>query len=1027
MTPLSFGLIGSVLPVQRKSLSKQSLGGSESALLYMALALAKHGHNVDVFANCPDPGRYKGVDFWDLETSARTIQSKEFDVCVCSRQYANLTMPSKSRQRWLWVHDMLAGDAQLEELLGSLWQTDQVCTVSQFHTAVYKEQADILVDKIWTSQNAVDWAAIRKAVSGTGRKPKRLIYAARPERGLDFLLKVIWPLLKEQDQDLELAICGYDTSMLEVSQPAQEFYQRINAMIESLPGVTNYGALTKDEYWKLLASSKLTVYPTEFPEVSCINALESMAAGTPIVTTHRFALTETVPYPGVAAAPHSDAYINAFVQEVQHLMTDDMHYKRLQRDGMQHVEAHYQWDQVASEWEHRAEVIFTERMIKYPRQIFERLLWNSDAVAARAFLTSMKGLHWTQEHDPWYAEALQRVNDDLDAHTRQHDGAEATPDTYAGTPAAEEWQVRGHVERLGLIVKALPEGPLGHVVDLAAGSGALLARVLDERGTDVTAASYVDFSPSLQEQAAALFMDHPHGEKVTLFNMSLADFRPNRPTWTKSADVVFAGEIFEHLIDPNELFDCISRIAKPGATIVLSVPSGPWDSTAWATERKQAGQRDVHHVQHYERQDILDIFGQQEQFSLTHMGSQWSFQGEPLGNWMITYKTSQIPYGVVDYERKFYRTVPRETVAACLITRNGEEDLRKCLNSILPVVDEIHVSDNGSTDKTLDIVREYQTLYSPRVFIHHDTPDPDGDGLGNFAAWRNHSISHTDADWILWIDCDEQLMGSTHLRKYLNAASLFNAYAIRQVHIQGVSVEQPETDRPQRAFRNHRGVEFLGVVHEQPYLPPPNTAIKPSLEMQEVDILHFGYMSEDIARHKALERNLPLLKKDRTMNPDRHIGPYLVQRDYLNLAQFRIMEQQGINQETVQYLRNAVMIYLDNYADEADIMHQHALKVEQRCLKILGSARTPVMEDWGVPFEVRLDLVIGLAGLPKQTDGYVETRWFASPAEYRAFMRIYAEKTHTDLIEKQQLPQPEEESNNADDTSTASESAVKAA
>ena len=48
-------------------------------------------------------------------------------------------------------------------------------------------------------------------------------------------------------------------------------------------------------------------------------------------------------------------------------------------------------------------------------------------------------------------------------------------------------------------------------------------------------------------------------------------------------------------------------------------------------------------------------------------------------------------------------------ISVCMATYNGERFIREQINSILPQLrdtDELIISDDGSTDKTLEIVRE---------------------------------------------------------------------------------------------------------------------------------------------------------------------------------------------------------------------------------------------------------------------------------------------------------------------------------
>lgn len=85
------------------------------------------------------------------------------------------------------------------------------------------------------------------------------------------------------------------------------------------------------------------------------------------------------------------------------------------------------------------------------------------------------------------------------------------------------------------------------------------------------------------------------------------------------------------------------------------------------------------------------------------------------------------------------------TLSLCMIVKDEEEHLAKCLHSVRPVVDEMIVVDTGSNDRTKAIAR----VFGAQVFDHSWT--------GDFSAARNYSLSKATGDWILIMDADEVL------------------------------------------------------------------------------------------------------------------------------------------------------------------------------------------------------------------------------------------------------------------------------
>jgi hypothetical protein len=85
----------------------------------------------------------------------------------------------------------------------------------------------------------------------------------------------------------------------------------------------------------------------------------------------------------------------------------------------------------------------------------------------------------------------------------------------------------------------------------------------------------------------------------------------------------------------------------------------------------------------------------------------------------------------------------RETVSACIITKDEEERLPAALASVM-FCDEIVVVDSGSSDRTCEIA----AAAGARV-IHNDWP--------GFSAQRNVALDHATSEWVLEVDADERL------------------------------------------------------------------------------------------------------------------------------------------------------------------------------------------------------------------------------------------------------------------------------
>jgi glycosyltransferase involved in cell wall biosynthesis len=150
-------------------------------------------------------------------------------------------------------------------------------------------------------------------------------------------------------------------------------------------------------------------------------------------------------------------------------------------------------------------------------------------------------------------------------------------------------------------------------------------------------------------------------------------------------------------------------------------------------------------------------------------------------------------------------TVPRmpNTLSLCMIVKNEESNLRRCLDSARELAGEIVVVDTGSTDRTPSIAACYGAKVLPFDFRVID-----------FAAARNHAVAQASGRWILMLDADEILdTGSARAIDSLVAADENAGYFLeRRNHSSDTGI--PFTDYVVRLFPNRPNYRYSGRVHE---------------------------------------------------------------------------------------------------------------------------------------------------------------------------------------------------------------------
>jgi glycosyltransferase involved in cell wall biosynthesis len=372
-------------PFHGASPEERALGGSETALVQVARALARRGHRVQVFCRCPAPGLYHGVTYRDRKDLVRACQEERWDVAVVSRHFVALDLPLQAGLKVLWNHDLLVKPGPLAQRLE---QVDLALVLSRFHAEDYLGHLPSLGPKLELTRNGLDLALMDRASLGVAKTPGKLTYVSRPERGLKILLERIWPALHQARPGLSLDICGYEVEE-SLTQPSwRREREAIERLLESSPGVRVLGGLAKADYYRHLASAELLLYPCCFPEISCLAVLEAQALGTALVTTDGFALSESVQTPEfrVGGVPESPEYAELFIERVLELLAEPGRIRELAMRARELVRQAHDWSLIAGQWEEMFLTRLGQRLEEQAPALAASLLLNGDLAVAEGLL-----------------------------------------------------------------------------------------------------------------------------------------------------------------------------------------------------------------------------------------------------------------------------------------------------------------------------------------------------------------------------------------------------------------------------------------------------------------------------------------------------------------------------------------------------------------------------------------------------------------------------------------------------------------
>lgn len=280
------------------------------------------------------------------------------------------------------------------------------------------------------------------------------------------------------------------------------------------------------------------------------------------------------------------------------------------------------------------------------------------------------------------------------------------------------------------------------------------------------------------------------------------------------------------------------------------------------------------------------------------------------------------------------------SISLCMIVKNEQHFLARCLESVQNLVSEIIVCDTGSQDNSKQIALGF----GAKVY---DLP-----WIDSFADARNNSLSHAKSEWILVLDADEALEITQHqeLKKIIEDKK---CYSLKRRHycnepqasldiIQPQQYHWPETPigyfttHDIRLFPNDPAIRFKGDIHES----VEESVVESNIyqrELCDITIHHFGPLKDAASRQIKNENYIALCMRKLSAGVN----------DWKSWFEIGVeLQQLGMQTEAMNCLREAIMICSDYHpiwlqmgigmlelgnADEALKCLSKALKISPKC------------------------------------------------------------------------------------------------
>ena len=347
---------------------ERPLGGSQSALAYLAAELARRGARVTLYCGTSRPGEVMGVTCVSTQNIPVGSLGQPFDAFIVLNGPAELgarLRPHLAPATPLVLWTQHAAD---QPAMQSLHQAearqgwDAIACVSEWHRATMIGHYGLDPARVFVLRNAIApcfeglFSSRDELARAKGSRPI-LTYSSTPFRGLNVLIHV-FPEVRREFSDAELKVF----SSMKVYQQDElgDAFAPLYHQCRQMPGVRYVGSLPQPRLAEELKSASILAYPNTFAETSCIAVMEAMAAGLLVVTTDLGALPETTMGFGALVSPAAGpagmtGFLHGFLDRLKGALrdraADPPGFAAARFEQVEAINAGCTWRARASQWE----------------------------------------------------------------------------------------------------------------------------------------------------------------------------------------------------------------------------------------------------------------------------------------------------------------------------------------------------------------------------------------------------------------------------------------------------------------------------------------------------------------------------------------------------------------------------------------------------------------------------------------------------------------------------------------------------
>ncbi len=337
-----------------RDLETQGRGGMVTSLLTLPNALCKLNSECYVLSDARQGGRTIDGCTWLIKEDMGWIIEQKWDFLILNRQMYGEGFPEiRAKHKLLWVHDMVHGGwvtnpPVLKMLSGTVF-------MSKYSEETWRTYYQDLPRKSFLIPNGID----KNLFYPEEKDFAVMIYFSAPNRGLTYL-PIILNTVQEALGKRMLLLAFSNMGKMHPAEDDDKFkdvYEEVRSA-----GIDLRDPVPQSELAKFVRKSCLMLKPNDYMETCSNSTLQSLAAGTPVITSPIGSDVEWVMHGANGLLTEhtlqdGPLFILEFCRLVVNVLKDRAVHERLIRKAPQ-TDRLYTWEEIGSKWNKMLNLVY---------------------------------------------------------------------------------------------------------------------------------------------------------------------------------------------------------------------------------------------------------------------------------------------------------------------------------------------------------------------------------------------------------------------------------------------------------------------------------------------------------------------------------------------------------------------------------------------------------------------------------------------------------------------------------------------